>query len=70
MILMKFKEYTIQLAISVKTDEMENKGFPEEFFLRNRYGQTPYFFKSRSSWAGLEQDFIRIIACDDNLKAK
>jgi hypothetical protein len=29
---MKFKEYTIQLAICVKTDEMENKIFSKGFF--------------------------------------
>jgi hypothetical protein len=51
MILMKFKGYTLQLTIIVKTDEMGIKGFPEEFFLRNRYGKKSYFFKSRSSWA-------------------
>jgi hypothetical protein len=33
MILMKFKEYTIQLAISVKTDEMGNENFSKGFFL-------------------------------------
>jgi hypothetical protein len=32
MILMKFKEYTIQLTISVKTDEMGNKNFFKGFF--------------------------------------
>jgi hypothetical protein len=32
MILMKFKGYTLQLTISVKTGEIGIKGFPEEFF--------------------------------------
>ena len=32
MILMKFKEYIIQLTISVKTDEIRNKNFSKEFF--------------------------------------
>jgi hypothetical protein len=45
---MKFKEYTIQLTISVKTDEMGNKNFSKEFFLRYRYGQMLYFFKSQA----------------------
>jgi len=45
---MKFKEYTIQLTISVKTDEMGSKNFSKEFFLRYRYGQMLYFFKSRA----------------------
>ena len=54
MILMKFKEYTIQLTISVKTDEMGNKNFSKEFFLRYRYGQMLYFFKSRALGLVLE----------------
>jgi hypothetical protein len=32
---MKFKEYIIQLTISVKMGEMGNTGFPEEFFLKS-----------------------------------
>jgi len=52
MILMKFKEYTNPLAISVKTDEMGNKNFSEWFFYDYGCGWTLYFFKSRSSCAG------------------
>jgi len=49
MILMKFKGYTLQLTISVKTDEMGNKNLSKGFFYDYGCGQTLYFFKCRSS---------------------
>ena len=70
MILMKFKEYTIQIAISVKTNEMGNKDFPEQFFLEIVMAKRSTSSSLEALGLILEQDFIRIIACDHILKAE
>jgi hypothetical protein len=49
MILPKFKEYTIQLTISVNTDEMGKKNLSKGLFFDYACGKTLCFFKCRSS---------------------
>jgi hypothetical protein len=58
MILMKFKGYIIQLTISVKTDEIGNKSFCEEFFYNIAVASL------EALGLLMEQDFIPIVGRD------
>ena len=61
MISMKFKGYTIQLTISVKTDEMGNKNLFREVFLQYSYITIASF---EPLGLLMEQRFIPIVDYD------
>ncbi len=58
MILMKFKGYTLQLTISVKTDEMGSKNLSKSFFYNIAMASL------EALGLLMEQDFIPIVGRD------